>query len=181
MNLDKFRAWLIRNGAQILDPTNEYELLRFQSRQGIGIIYRNKHGMVSHISKVAKTLLDSCEAGRDVPCSPEKPSRRSMSREMLEIVSSRDGWHCFYCAELLTPETATGEHLCPKAHGGPNHPSNVVLACEPCNQDAGNLPIVHKLALRELKRSKKSHGPRRKVRTTSPEDKLKPLQVQDSS
>ena len=46
----------------------------------------------------------------------------------------RSGRHCFYCFILLTPETATRDHIVPKVDGGPNHQKhNIVIACRPCN------------------------------------------------
>lgn len=151
MNIEKFREFLLKNGAIVHDPTNEYEVIRADTRQGLALIYTNKRGMISHINAVAKPLIDSWTAGKDLALSPVKPSRRSLSTLMMETLSQRDGWNCFYCETELTPESCTGEHLCPKAHGGPNHPSNMVLSCEPCNQRAGNLSIVEKLKLRRKK------------------------------
>lgn len=152
MNIEKFRQWLIKNGAIVLDSTNEFEIIRFESRKGLGLIYANKRGMISRINAVAKPLTDAFETGLDLALSPIKSSRRSLSTVMMELLSARDGWNCFYCGTELTSESCTGEHLCPKAHGGPNHPSNMVLSCEPCNQKAGNLPIVEKLKLQRRKK-----------------------------
>lgn len=42
--IDKFKAWLCERGAEILTPTNEYEVLRFRSIKGTSIVYRDKRG-----------------------------------------------------------------------------------------------------------------------------------------
>lgn len=37
-----FRDWLSANGAQVLEPTNEWELIRFKSDTGTSVIYKDK-------------------------------------------------------------------------------------------------------------------------------------------
>lgn len=46
----------------------------------------------------------------------------------------RKHWPCRYCGALLTVETATVDHIKPKALGGKNRPKNFALACLRCNQ-----------------------------------------------
>lgn len=78
---------------------------------------------------------------------------------IVEALVARDGPRCWYCIGELTGESTTLEHLCPKAHGGPEHLSNLVLACKPCNLDARDRSIAEKVKLREKKRSKRGHQP----------------------
>jgi glutaredoxin len=40
---------------------------------------------------------------------------------------------CPYCQRSVTTDNATWEHVIPRAWGGPNVGSNVVLACQACN------------------------------------------------
>lgn len=67
-------------------------------------------------------------------------------------VYNRDGKQCWYCGIDLTFEQSTTEHLLATAHGGSKNNHNMTIACSPCNAEAGDLPIVEKVALRELKR-----------------------------
>jgi hypothetical protein len=50
---------------------------------------------------------------------------------------NRDGERCHYCGDPLTPETSTVDHKVPRAHGGANDLTNLVLACQPCNAEKG--------------------------------------------
>lgn len=41
---------------------------------------------------------------------------------------------CVYCGLSLEPDSATLDHVYPRAKGGPNVAGNVVAACGPCNR-----------------------------------------------
>jgi 5-methylcytosine-specific restriction endonuclease McrA len=49
---------------------------------------------------------------------------------------------CAYCAEPLTPKTATADHVQARAAFGLDHRNNIVAACEPCNRLKGHLPVA---------------------------------------
>lgn len=65
----------------------------------------------------------------------------------IAYLMARDGNGCLYCGRDLTAETATVEHVVPKAHGGPDHASNLALSCGPCNAAAGHLSAAEKVRL----------------------------------
>lgn len=44
---------------------------------------------------------------------------------------------CCYCKHVFLVDTLTIEHVTPLCLGGTNDPSNIALACEPCNNDRG--------------------------------------------
>lgn len=46
---------------------------------------------------------------------------------------------CCYCRSVFLMEELTIEHLIPFCLGGTNDPSNIALACEPCNKERGRL------------------------------------------
>lgn len=46
---------------------------------------------------------------------------------------------CRYCAAVLSPRTATIDHVIPLSRGGRNTHSNRVLACAACNRAKGAL------------------------------------------
>ncbi len=57
----------------------------------------------------------------------------SVAKKSRHHVFYRDQWTCRYCLCLLTPESATIDHIIPRSKGGPTQKSNLVAACRPCN------------------------------------------------
>ena len=49
------------------------------------------------------------------------------------------GRRCVYCATPLALDTATLDHVHPRARGGTANPGNLVTACRRCNQLKGDL------------------------------------------
>ena len=64
------------------------------------------------------------------------PSRRRRNLKRRLLLAQRG--ECHYCGRPITYETATFDHLRPKARGGTNAVGNLVLACEPCNRAKGD-------------------------------------------
>lgn len=46
---------------------------------------------------------------------------------------------CYYCRQVFTYHALTLEHIVPLCLGGTNEPSNVALACAPCNHKRGKI------------------------------------------
>jgi 5-methylcytosine-specific restriction endonuclease McrA len=67
-------------------------------------------------------------------CRRRVPSRASLRRRAVRRLAQWYGWHCHYCRYGLNLRSATVDHVIPKALGGRNVISNLVLACLPCNQ-----------------------------------------------
>lgn len=63
---------------------------------------------------------------------------------------------CHYCGVLMTYQEATLDHKIPKSIGGTLAVRNIVLACEYCNWDKGNLTEVE--YLRVLAERKVKYG-----------------------
>jgi 5-methylcytosine-specific restriction endonuclease McrA len=80
---------------------------------------------------------------------PRRPRRRFAEsavvsllheKRSLKIAALRDcGRRCAYCATPLEFETATLDHVYPRAHGGTNAPGNLVASCVRCNRLKGDL------------------------------------------
>lgn len=73
----------------------------------------------------------------------------------------RDGPECYYCgfyllAEGLVKGYRTVEHLEPLSRGGADTPENWVLACKPCNTEAGDRSVAEKQAMRRAKRRRRA-------------------------
>jgi 5-methylcytosine-specific restriction endonuclease McrA len=67
-----------------------------------------------------------------------RPNRESLSKRLGKVaraIKARDGFACVYCGGT---EASTGahlhlDHLTPKAQGGADVATNLVLACRSCN------------------------------------------------
>lgn len=74
------------------------------------------------------------------------------SRARRQMIAARDGCRCFYCGRKYRAEALTLEHVIALSLGGSDTPGNIVLACEPCNKEAGSKSVVNKLRMRDAKR-----------------------------
>lgn len=146
----RFEAWLIKNGSAVLAPTNEYEVARFTTPEGVGIVYRNRSGgLTSWQGGAAEAWLSwrSARSWRVGPRETRKATTRSQRRGLIRSIAHRDGWDCAFCGDELTTATATIEHWVPITAGGPDHLANKMLAREACNRAAGHLDVRAKLEM----------------------------------
>lgn len=153
-SLKAFRAWLIERGAVVEPPTNPYEILRVQTAEGTFVAYENKLGKETWPEGLA-AIREQFITGQMPALSPDLRGRVRL-RHLIGALAERDGMECWFCSRgflSLDSREITIEHLVPKAHGGPDHQSNLVLACAPCNRAAGNLPVVEKVKLREQRQA----------------------------
>lgn len=56
----------------------------------------------------------------------------TMRKELKEAIFQRDGYRCVYCKRADMPLTV--DHIRPRSKGGPDSPTNLVTACDSCNQ-----------------------------------------------
>lgn len=49
---------------------------------------------------------------------------------------------CAYCADHITSQTATADHVKARAVSGLDHRNNIVAACETCNVLKGKMPVA---------------------------------------
>ncbi len=152
--MKKFQDFLVARGSQILLPTNEYEVLRFTGPEGCTcILYRNKTG---HL-RWNGCVIDAYEAYKTGGkwSATVKIFRTKNGKKKLAIkqaLQDRDGFGCFYCKSELPLDEMTIEHFVPVTSGGPDHISNMALACCGCNKEAGHMPVAKKLQLAMSKR-----------------------------
>ncbi|PVX84320.1 HNH endonuclease [Paraburkholderia unamae] len=142
-----FEAFLVERGAQVLQPTNEWEVLRFKTARGVSVIYRNAKDGLTFTGEAADAWNGLAKGNnwRGVEAVKRPPKVSAYVRALLK----RDGDACFYCAQPMSEEDRTVEHLVARSHGGPNHLSNMVLAHRLCNANAGHLSAMEKIRLRE--------------------------------
>lgn len=58
-----------------------------------------------------------------------------MKPSTFRSLAAAHGPMCHYCAVPLTVHTATRDHIVPRCRDGRSTPENVVLACQPCNNE----------------------------------------------
>lgn len=147
-NYPAFSHWLKENGCQILEPTNIYEVARFTTSEGVGIVYRNSNGIITKMTGGADKLYSTWESGRkfEYAMRTQRIKRRDKKRnELIAKIAMRDGWECMYCGNTLNKETATIEHIVALATRGTEHIANMSLACSYCNNAVGNMSVRQKL------------------------------------
>jgi len=146
--LTAFRMWLSANGAQVLEPTSEWEVVRFKSGAVTSVIYTNKACKLTFTgdSLSAFDAFRGNHAWRAV--APTKRQPRKPNSPVVATLLSRDGRECFFCLDPVARGFESVEHLVAVTHGGPNHISNFVLAHPDCNSRAGHLSASEKIAIR---------------------------------
>lgn len=140
-----FRDWLSGCGAQVLEPTNDWELVRFKAGDETSIIYRNKVGGVRYTG-LAEPAWRAFSRGLAWRAKPPTIRKKRMS-PMVRTIRARDGDLCFYCQRQVGADSESVEHLVAVTHGGPNHISNLFLAHKDCNAQAGHLSAPEKIRL----------------------------------
>lgn len=150
----QFRDFLRARGSQLLAPTNPYEVLRFIGSDGSPcVVYRKDSGIL----KWSVRAVEAYEAfASGSPWRAIEKVKRSAGKkkrlQTLRTLADRDGSGCFYCASIAPLEEMTVEHFVPVSAGGPNHISNMAIACRACNAEAGHLCVSGKLKLAMSKR-----------------------------
>lgn len=147
MSHEAFKARLVAAGGELLavSPGNPYEVLRFRTKYGVGVVYAGRRGETWNREALAakEHLADNLGSLARV----RVVKARNTPHERLQL-RKRDGDLCFFCLEPLGDDE-TSEHLVPRAHGGPNHQSNKFLAHSSCNSNAGHLSAPEKIRIRE--------------------------------
>lgn len=143
----KFVTWLNKMGAEVLDPTNPYEVIRFRTQNGVSVIYTGKKGIT--FTGEAREAYIAFDAGKKWKAIDRK---RKNLRAKKARLAARDGKACFIHGEKMNFDDLTIEHLLSFSHGGSDNENNLCLACEPCQKALGNLPITKKIRIIAEKR-----------------------------
>jgi hypothetical protein len=161
---DQFTVWVEKVGGKVMDPTSEWEVMRYQTTEPqedgtvkviTSVIYKNGKNKLSYTGYAARHLSlcsDGHDAGdylADAGQAMIKIKRRP-SKIQVDHLTERDGQACFFCGEFFDEDRPpTREHLGPVMEGGTDHMANLVLAHPRCNQIAGKMCIHDKVLLRE--------------------------------
>jgi hypothetical protein len=162
-SLKATKTRLIAAGAEVLQPSNVWEVLRFRSSVGVGVVYRNKSDKLTANEHALEAFALLNKPGKALLCPApvQQVAKTSKSRQhQLAAVIERDGPSCFYCTTPLKlgapqgdPLHPTREHLVPTNQGGPDNIANIFASCEPCNREAGHKSAPEKIAMRDRKRA----------------------------
>jgi len=147
---EQFKQWLSRMGAEVLMPTNPYELARFIAHGGTHVVYVNGKGKIS-AAGFALEALAAFDGGKVLSMGFAKAARTANSKRKA-VLMQRDGRGCFYCGIDIADEDMTVEHLIALDKGGQNRLENMALAHAKCNNKAGNLSLTMKIKLRDRMR-----------------------------
>lgn len=147
---EEFRAWLRSQGADVLAPTNQWEVVRFRARGAVHIVYTDARKNIK-ASGFAAECMEACRRGGNLSMGFTS-DRKSLGARMKAALLARDGDLCFFCARVMTQEEMTVEHLVGIGKGWPNHTDNFALAHEECNKKAGNMPLMEKIVTAAVSR-----------------------------
>ena len=143
-DIGPFNDWLRRQGADVIAPTNQYELTRFRAQGAVHVIYRDASGDVSSLGEFAARCLRAWKTGANLPMG-FTGRRKTLSGKIKATLLERDGTLCFFCQRIMPPSDITIEHLVAIGKGGPNHSDNYALAHDECNKAADNMPLMNKI------------------------------------
>lgn len=142
--IKKFLTEITERGGECFASTSPYELARFKTKFGVGIIYCGKKGI--SINPQAHAAIDHISTKAKGSLAPVVTTNRSKPAGAVLAIMARDGETCFFCG-LDLGNDVTVEHLVSKTHGGPNHIANTFLAHTFCNASAGHMSAPEKVAL----------------------------------
>ena len=149
-NLNKFASFLIENGAKILEPTNQWEVLRYRIQgAGVVVIYKKASGALN-VPSIAQEHLTCFEKGRAIE-RKERPGKNHKAT-LIERLMERDGDECCICGKSLGDDI-TVEHWVAIKAGGNNMLENLALAHKACNRAVDSKPVTEKLKIAMKMRS----------------------------
>lgn len=154
-SLEKLLRDIVAAGGENLALTNQWEIARFRTVYGFGVIYQNAKGRQKLNGEAGRAIAHLKDGkGSLAPVATVARFHAGKRRAAVLRVLERDGSNCFFCGDPMGDDT-TIEHLIPLAHGGPNHISNLVCAHAACNLEAGHLSAAEKATMAVAKRAAK--------------------------
>lgn len=142
--LPQIKHWLAGAGAEVLEPTNPWEVLRFRSGAVTSIVYQDKKGWLTYTGDSVEALK-SFANGKAWRAS--EATMRVKVSPLVKTIRARDGDDCFACAWPVGEQDASADHLVPLTAGGPNHVSNLVLMHRDCNMRCGHMSAPEKVRM----------------------------------
>jgi hypothetical protein len=146
--LPAFKTFLTARGGEVLEPTSEWEVVRFRSGSNTSIIYTNKKGILNFYGEDAKAALDAYRTNGSWRANLHVFKNRTKNSSVVcRTLRKRDGNNCFFCLKGVKAEEESEEHLLSRTHGGSDHIANKVLAHKACNLNANHLSVAEKIRI----------------------------------
>lgn len=124
-NRDKSQAWKVANRAQIAEAERLFRIEqpeRYKARV-------NRYRATDKGAASVRTSLHNRRARL-------KCVEGEFTAPDIQRIGDRQKWKCHWCG-VPTKHDYHVDHLISLAKGGTNWPSNLVIACPPCNQSKG--------------------------------------------
>lgn len=148
--MERFKTWLTKRGAVVLAPTNQWEVVRFKTVNGVSVVYTRANGHLTFTGESEKAY-QAWKANKTWKAVDRK---RKVLRAKKAKLASRDGKKCFACLAKLGFDELTIEHILSFSHGGTDNDNNLCLMCQPCNKLMSNKSITKKIeTIIELRQS----------------------------
>jgi len=142
----RFAQWIRARHYNILPNQGAMELLRYRYAGTMALIVMEPQSAAVYRFRCNRQALLHVIDFRDEEGEPAYGKRMSARRTRL---LKRDGFDCCYCGTPLGDDM-TIEHWLAKSRGGTNEPGNLALAHNRCNALAGDLPVIHKVRVRNV-------------------------------
>lgn len=144
--IDGFGEYLAQHGAEVLAPTNPYEVIRYRRDDfGTVVVYTNAAGTLRW-PEMASKHFSLFKAGQ--PLDKHRRVGGEWRENLIVDLIERDGDCCCYCGQPLGNDISI-EHFLSIGSGGNNSPANTALAHKACNHAADSLPVMEKILLRD--------------------------------
>lgn len=80
-----------------------------------------------------------------------KNVKRRTSGYAKTFIDTHKQSRCIYCNTELNNENATADHIIPISNGGNNTQVNLIVCCDDCNSERGNIEFKEYLSIKNTK------------------------------
>lgn len=98
---------------------------------------------VTWLVAVSRPRKQTVAPDYDRPSRDADPTPRVLYLESEHYgrIGSKSNGRCWYCGAGFSRLKRTLDHVVPRSRGGPNDPSNLVFACQPCNTAKASMSL----------------------------------------
>jgi len=163
--LDPFKQWLSANGAELVVPIQQHEVIRFNWGNVVGIAMHSPSDTkrIYAVNKGMRIAYLGYKQSRRPSFAPKLKKRQQTTPNKIATLIERDGRECFYCGggfphtdhEGNDPLRMTVDHVFERSNGGTSHIANLVLAHQFCNEAVANMSVSEKFRYRDEHYKKK--------------------------
>lgn len=103
-------------------------------RKAVTLLVLEKVEALANYGRAIRSARSNFAAPAVVRLLSRVPWRRPRIRFSRRNVFARDEHVCQYCDQKFPTGRLTLDHIVPRSHGGPTNWTNIVTACQDCNQ-----------------------------------------------